>query len=377
MQCFPNFEPMNSLFLLQLRLYNFRNHPQLSLTFSSKINGIAGPNGTGKTALLEAIHFLSMGKSPFTSNDKNCLLLGENAFMLDGQYQRIEQSEHIQCGWQEGSKKTLKRNSKTYERLADHIGLLPCVTIAPKDHELIEGPAELRRKLVDSVLSQANSRYLNALLTYTRVLQQRNAFLKQQQQAHTPDFDTMLEHYDFQLFQNGQVIIEYRSQLAQQLQRPLNTYYHQLSQGRESASILYQASLKAEDFLQSLQQNKNHDLRLGFTGKGPHKDDFVFQLQDQALKTFASQGQQKSYLIALKLAQFEFIAQNIGIKPIMLLDDIFDKLDENRVEQLVTLVNSTSFGQIFLTDTDPERTERIIKHINQNASLIRFPLNTP
>lgn len=276
-----------------------------------------------------------------------------------------------------GSKKTLKRNSKTYERLADHIGLLPCVTIAPKDHELIEGPAELRRKLVDSVLSQANSRYLNALLTYSRVLQQRNAFLKQQQQAHTPDFDTMLEHYDFQLFQNGQVIIEYRSQLAQQLQRPLNTYYHQLSQGRESASILYQASLKAEDFLQSLKQNKNHDLRLGFTGKGPHKDDFVFQLQDQALKTFASQGQQKSYLIALKLAQFEFIAQNIGIKPIMLLDDIFDKLDENRVEQLVTLVNSTSFGQIFLTDTDPERTERIIKHINQNASLIRFPLNTP
>ncbi len=357
---------MDSLCLKDIRLYNFKNHESLELSFSDKINCIVGRNGVGKTALLDAVYYLSMCKSYFSSNDKQTVRIQEDAFMLEGNYLRSDKEEHIKCGWKQGQKKVFKRNEKAYDRLSDHIGVFPSVVIAPKDHELIEGGSELRRKFADQVISQSNPAYLDALIHYNRVLLQRNALLKMQQQSGKRDA-SLLENYDFQLELYGNQIFNARQAFAQSMQELVQSYYAQISGRQEEASMEYQSGLQDYSLLDELKKRASIDCASGYTSVGIHKDDLQWNLKGMSLKAFGSQGQQKSFLIALKLAQFDFISKKTNIKPILLLDDIFDKLDAQRVEQLIQLVNTHHYGQIFITDTHADRTSDIVKRINEES----------
>ena len=357
---------MDSLFLKDIRLYNFKNHESLELSFSDKINCIVGRNGVGKTALLDAVYYLSMCKSYFSSNDKQTVRFQEDAFMLEGFYSRSNKEERIKCGWKLGQKKSFKRNDKSYERLSDHIGFFPAVVIAPKDHELIDGGSELRRKFADQVISQSNSAYLESLIHYNRVLLQRNALLKMQQQSGRVE-SGLLENYDFQLELYGNQIYTARSAFAEGMKELVQSYYSQISGRQEEASMQYQSGLQEYSLLEELKKRTKLDCASGYTSVGVHKDDLHWNLKDKSLKAFGSQGQQKSFLIALKLAQFDFISKKTNLKPILLLDDIFDKLDAHRVEQLIQLVNTHHYGQIFITDTHADRTSDIAKRINEES----------
>jgi len=357
---------MQSLSLKDIRLYNFKNHESLELSFSDKINCIVGRNGVGKTALLDAVYYLSMCKSYFSSNDKQTVRLDEEAFVLEGIYKRIEKDEHIKCGWKAGQKKVFKRNEKIYERLADHIGVFPSVIIAPKDHELIDGGSELRRKFADQVISQSNSAYLEALIHYNRVLLQRNSLLKMHLKGGKKEL-SLLENYDLQLDLYGAEIFTARQAFANTMEELVKEYYNQISGGQEEASMSYSSGLQEYPLLEELKKRANQDYASGYTSVGIHKDDLVWKLKGMSLKSYGSQGQQKSFLIALKLAQFDFISKRLNIKPILLLDDIFDKLDAQRVEQLIQLVNTHHYGQIFITDTDAQRTSNIAKRINEES----------
>lgn len=343
-----------------LTLLNYKNFETLELEFSTSINCLVGANGIGKTTILDAIYHLSYGKGYFNPISTQNIRYGQELFLLEGLFQKNEQSEKISCGFKKGSKKVLKRNGKLYDRITEHIGLLPVVMISPADRDLIAEGSDVRRKFIDGNIAQADKSYLDHLLAYQRILSQRNALLKFFAANHTYDEEN-LRIYDEQLQEYGGQLFEKRKAFLKDFTPIFQEQYEVISGGKETISLDYHSQLEQYDLKHLLLQNRAKDRALQYTSVGIHKDDLRFEIEDHPIKKFGSQGQQKSFLIALKLAQFQFLKKHSGTTPILLLDDVFDKLDELRVAQLIQLVQGDQYEQIFITDTHPERTEQIVK----------------
>lgn len=354
--------------LQKLTLINFRNYSEILVEFSPKFNCFAGNNGTGKTNLLEAIYYLSFCKSFSNPIDTQNILFDQDFFMIQGHYQMNGTEDELYCGVKRQQRKVFKRNKKEYERLSDHIGLYPLVLISPGDVQLILGGSEERRKFVDGVISQYQHEYLHHLINYNKALAQRNALLKIFAERKTFDA-TSLEIWDEQLVTHGRMIFEERKKFFDAFLPVFNQYYAALSGGNELVSIDYQSTLLEGDFYGQLIRAREKDRVIQYTSVGIHKDELVFFIHDVPVKRYGSQGQQKSFLIALKLAQFSFTREVKGLSPILLFDDIFDKLDEERVEQLMRLVSDDSFGQVFVTDTHLERLEGLFRKIRGESRI--------
>lgn len=359
------------MYLQKISLVNFKNIESQSFDFQDKINCFVGNNGVGKTNILDAIYYLSFTKSYFNSVAIQNIRHGEGFFMIEGDYFLNNRNEKIVCSLKKGQKKVLKRNDKAYSKFSEHIGQFPLVIISPADRDLVIEGSDTRRKFIDGVISQQNKNYLNNLIAYNKVLTQRNSLLKYFAANRT--FDALnLSVYDEQLANYGAKIYEVRKEFLSAFIPIFNEKYQIISGDKEQVNLNYKSQL--HDFLMTdlLKKSLEKDKILQYTTSGIHKDDLSFEIGNYPIKKFGSQGQQKSYLIALKLAQFEFIKQQSKVIPILLLDDIFDKLDENRVSQIIDLVNSNQFGQIFITDTHSERTENILKQGNKEYQIFKL-----
>ncbi len=343
----------------ELSIVNFKNFEEAQLEFSPKLNYFLGNNGVGKTNLLDAIYYLSFCKSFFSVIELHNIRHGEDFMVLQGKYWRKENEEVINCGLKKGQKKQFKRNKKEYKKLSEHIGLLPLVMISPSDINLILGGSDERRKFMDGVISQYDREYLDNLIRYNRALLQRNNLLKRFAEGYGFSYE-LLEPWDDQLINLGNSIHAKRVDFIEKLLPIFQRYYDTIAQGREVVQLVYESKLNEEPMEGLLKQSMPKDRAAQYTTVGIHKDDLVLQLGDYPIKKLGSQGQKKTYLVALKLAQFDFIKQVSGIRPVLLLDDIFDKLDSKRVEQIVGLVADDNFGQIFITDTNREHLDQII-----------------
>ena len=359
------------MYLQKLSLVNYKNLTHQVFDFKERINCFVGCNGVGKTNVLDAIYYLSFAKSYFNSVAVQNIRHGEYFFMLEGAYIQEGREEVILCSLKKGQKKIVKRNGKAYEKFSEHIGKFPLVIISPADRDLIVEGSETRRKFIDNVISQQNQSYLKTLISYNKILVQRNALLKYFAANRT--FDAVnLEVYNQQLILYGEIIHKERKEFLKIFIPIFNERYKTISQGKEEVNLVYRSQLLEADFFDILKDSLVKDKMLQYTSSGVHKDDLVFEIGGYPIKKFGSQGQQKSYLIALKLAQFDFIKAQSKVVPILLLDDIFDKLDENRVTQLISLVNNDQFGQIFITDTHAERTEEVVKRINKSYKMFEL-----
>ena len=363
----PIFVPMENLLVHALELTHFKNHRASSWQFNPKVNIISGNNGNGKTNVLDALHYLSLTKSYLNTNDSQNITHGESMALLKAKLAR-KGSEHVlDLGLKKGQKKKVRLDGKEIDRLADHVGYMPVVMITPMDRDLIIDAAETRRKLMDTTVSQNDKHYLNALMAYNRALTQRNTTLKYFASNRTYDAE-MIGLYNEQLAHNASIIFEARKAFASELLPLLTHYYHLLSGGKESVGVRYKSALHESSMTDLLTENESKDRVLQYTSSGTHRDDLVFHLGEHPIKRVGSQGQQKSFLIALKLAQFEITKRHLGMPPLLLLDDIFDKLDEGRVANLLSLVHTEEFGQIFITDTHPERMLELSENLQLNHS---------
>ena len=352
------------MYLKSLNITNFKNYTEADANFSEKINCFTGDNGTGKTNLLDAIHYLSFCKSYFNPVDTQNIRHGEQFFAIHGQFIRNgDASDKVSCVQKSGDRKLFKLNDKTYDRLADHIGAFPLVMISPYDRDLINEGSEIRRKLIDSIISQFDKVYLDDLINYNKALQQRNSLLKQFYERNFFD-PSMLEIWDEQLARLGKEIYLKRKGFIERFIPIFQKYFEFISEGRETVSIAYESHLHDSEAVQLLASSLDRDRILKYTSTGIHKDDLKFSILDYPVKKFGSQGQQKSFVIAIKLAQFEYTKEEKGYKPILLFDDIFDKLDEHRVQQLIKLVSENNFGQVFITDTQRSRIEHVFRIID-------------
>jgi DNA replication and repair protein RecF len=354
--------------LERLSLVNFKNLEEADLQFSPDLNCFIGNNGAGKTNLMDAIYYLSFCKSFLNPIDNLNIRHQEDFFLIQGTYRRLGQEESIYCGLKSGQKKHFKRNRKEYKKLSEHIGLLPLVIVTPSDIDLIMGGSEERRKFLDSLISQYDQVYLDQLVRYNRALIQRNKLLKQFATGQYFRKD-MLEVWDDQLIRFGVLIHEKRVEYIQKLQPVFQEYYELISAGSEQIGLEYQSQLHERDFQELMAENVQKDCLLQFTSAGIHKDDVIFNLGDHPIRKLGSEGQKKTYLVALKLAQFDFIKKLSGLTPILLLDDIFDKLDKHRVKQIVRLVAADHFGQIFITDTNREHLDQIIHEVSADSKI--------
>ena len=351
------------MWLQKLSLINFKNYSEAELNLSAAVNAFTGNNGAGKTNLLDAIHYLSLCKSYFNPIDGQQIKHNHDFFMIQGVFDKDGKEEVIACGLKRGQKKQFKRNKKDYQRLADHIGLFPLVMISPNDISIIIEGSEERRRFIDNVISQTDPEYLDELITYNRSLQNRNALLRQIAVSGKYDPE-LLEIYDEQLILSGNKIFSKRRTFMELFTEIFNNHYRYLSEEAESVEMLYDSPLLRADFGDSIKQALERDRALERTTVGIHKDDLIFTIGGMPLKKFGSQGQQKSFLIALKLAQYTFLQQQKGFKPLLLLDDIFDKLDESRTRKLMKMVSDEDFGQIFITDTSRTRIENVFHEIS-------------
>ena len=356
------------MFLKHLTLLNYKNIASKSLDFDSKINCFVGKNGVGKTNILDAIYHLAYGKSYFNPLATQNIKHEEDFFLLDAVFIKKDTEEKISCSIKRGQKKIIKRNNKIYDKLSEHIGFIPLVIISPSDTDLIIEGSETRRKFLDSVLSTLDHHYLNELIQYQKLLAQRNALLKYFALNQVFDKDN-LSIYDEQLEPIGKNIYEKRQNFIHQFTPIFQKYHAMITNQNEAVQLVYQSQLTEANMSELFTQNLSKDKALQYTSSGIHKDDLSFEIEGYSIKKFGSQGQQKSFLIALKLAQFEFIKEQSGELPILLFDDIFDKLDESRVEKIVSMVNDSVFGQIFISDTHAARTEEIIKSTHQSYRL--------
>ena len=359
------------MFLKQISVVNYKNILSQAYAFSPTINCFVGDNGVGKTNLLDAIYHLGMAKSYFTTSAVQSVRHGEEFYLIEGQFRQEEREEQIVCSLKKGQKKVMKHNGKAYERLADHIGKYPMVLISPSDRDLIVEGSETRRKFLDSVISQTDRAYLELLLRYNRTLLQRNTLLKQMAEGGVFSLET-LHIYDEQLAPLGQHIYEKRRAFMEEFLPIFSEQYAYISGGKERVSLHYDSSLHQSDLATQLAENTERDRSAQYTTAGIHKDDLLFEIEGYPMKKYGSQGQQKSFLIALKLSQFEVLKQSLGITPIVLLDDIFDKLDDTRVTQLVQLVTQKHFGQLFITDTHSQRTEDVVKQTGLAYEMIQI-----
>lgn len=359
------------MILHKLSLINYKNITSEDFMLDAKINCFTGNNGVGKTTVLDSVYYLAFGKSYFNPIASQNIKHGEDFFVVDGTFVKNDTEERILCSLKKGQKKTVKRNGKVYEKLSDHVGLIPLVIISPADRDLIIEGSETRRKFVDSVISQSNKSYLQQLINYNKVLQQRNALLKFFALNHTFDANT-LEVYNEQLTDLGASIHQTRNAFLEEFIPIFKERYHTISGNNEEINLVYQSQLNTETLDVLFTDNLAKDRALQYTSVGIHKDDLSFEIDEHPIKKYGSQGQQKTFLVALKLAQFDFMKAQAKVKPILLLDDIFDKLDENRVTHIVQLVNEDTFGQIFISDTHADRTEAVVKKTNQTYKIFNL-----
>lgn len=352
------------MYLQNLKLANFKNYTEADMTFSEKVNCFIGNNGVGKTNILDAIYYLAFCKSYFNQIDNQNIKHNESFFAVHGIIENQEQTnDKVSCVQKRGQSKVFKYNDKAYNRFADHIGKIPLVMISPYDRDLINDGSELRRKYINGVISQFNSTYLDAILVYNKALQQRNALLKQMSTSGYFDQNS-LEIWDDTLAEKGSFIYQERNKFIEEFNPVFEDYYNLLSEGKENVSISYDSQLHTATLKDLFHESVERDRFLRYTSKGIHKDDLTFNINGHPVKKFGSQGQQKSFVIAIKLAQFEFMRRIMKFKPILLFDDIFDKLDDNRVHQIVELVSKNNFGQVFITDTQRQRIENLFKIVN-------------
>jgi len=359
------------LFLKRISLLNYKNFSETTFELDTKINCFVGKNGIGKTNILDAIYHLANGKSYFNPLAVQNIKHGEDFFVVDGEFEKNGRTEQILCSLKKGQKKILKRNGKIYEKFSDHIGFIPLVIISPADSDLIIEGSETRRKFIDTVISQLDSSYLQQLIQYQKIISQRNALLKFFALNHVFETDT-LSIYNEQLNTLGQFIFEKRKKFLLDFIPIFNNYHREITNSAETVQLVYQSDLFEKDTLTLLEENISKDRALHYTSVGVHKDDLSFEIDNYPIKKFGSQGQQKSFLIALKLAQFDFVKKQSGEKPILLFDDIFDKLDEFRVSKIIEMVNNEEFGQLFISDTHPERTENIVKTTHQSYKIFNL-----
>lgn len=352
------------MYLQKLSITNFKNYEEATLHFSDKINCFIGDNGTGKTNLLDAIYYLSFCKSYFNPVDTQNIRHHENFFSIHGTYMKNGDSpDVISCIQKSDQRKLFKFNQKEYERLADHIGLFPLVMVSPYDRDLINEGSDIRRRYLDGVIAQFDKTYLDNLINYNKALAQRNALLKHFSDTRffNPD---MLEIWDRQLTGYGHKIYEKRTSFLKEFIPIFRHYFEFISEGKEEVDIQYISQLSDRDLGQLLAVSVEKDRAARFTTQGIHKDDLELMISGYPLKKFGSQGQQKSFVVAIKLAQFDYTRDIKGFKPILLFDDIFDKLDDKRVHQIIRLVSENSFGQVFITDTQRSRIEKLFEEVD-------------
>ncbi len=359
------------MYLKKLSLVNFKNFEAFDFEPDKRINCFIGDNGTGKTNLLDSIHYLSFCRSFINPLDKIHIRNGEEFFIVEGLYNREARDEKIYCGVQTGKTKSFRKNSTEYQRLSDHIGFIPLVFSTPTDNNLIYGASELRRKFTDTIISQFDKNYLNNVISYNKALEQRNHLLKKFNETRSFD-KTGLEAWDFQLAEYGQRIYEQRRVFRDEIIEMFQNYYDIISDNRETVDLIYQSQLENEKMEDLLNKNLEKDRYLTYTSAGVHRDDFDFVLGGFHLKKYGSQGQQKSYIISLKFAQFDYIKKNTNLAPILLLDDIFDKLDKKRVKKISKIVSENSFGQIFFTDTSYSRLPDIVKYLGISNRILNL-----
>ena len=359
------------MFLKELSLTNYKNFEDLKLRFDTKIICFVGLNGVGKTNILDSIYHLSYTKSYFNPIPSQNIRHGESFFFISATYIINDKEENILISLKKGDKKRIKINNKLYKKFSDHIGKIPLVIVSPDDRNLIIEGSETRRKFIDGIISQTDKEYLNNLIDYNKTLKQRNALLKMSYD-NSENIIKTIDIYDKQLSLNANKIYEKRKKFLSEFIPIFKFRYEELSEGKENVEIKYKSDISADQNLYKLLQNSlEKDLRFQYTTKGTHKDDLNFSLNYFAVKKYGSQGQQKTFLIALKLAQFDYLSK-LDSNPILLLDDIFDKLDDTRVKQIINLVNQEKFNQIFITDTNKSRSEEIIKKVNKSYKIFEI-----
>lgn len=345
--------------LQKLRLINFKNYDDQSIECSSDVNCLVGKNGSGKTNFLDAVYYLAFAKSAFNSIDSQNIRHGQEYLSLLAQISQDNGRVDIQCSLPSGQKKILKWNKAPYEKLSEHIGRLPVVLISPYDTDLIRGGSELRRKFFDMIISMFDKVYLEKLIRYNRFLKQRNSLLKEG--AINKRWDkTLIDTYDTEIIALSKFIAGVRREFAESMIENFNSHYQRISSQQEQTNIVYETEVENKGFESKYKAQIEKDKALQRTTMGIHRDDYSFLIGEQSIKKFGSQGQQKSFAISLKLAQFHLLEQKLELKPILLLDDVFDKLDDHRIAVLIELISDKSFGQIFLTDARPERTKEIL-----------------
>ena len=359
---------MISVFLKKISIINYKNILEKEFELDPKINCFVGDNGVGKTNILDAVYHLSMGKSYFNVKNDQLINKGKDYMLVDGVFELNNKDESIVFSLKIGEKKVLKRNGKPYKKFSNHIGLIPVVLISPYDNDLINEGSSERRKFIDSIISQNDKEYLINLIAYTRVIQNRNRLLKQYNRSVDFDLDT-IKVYDDQIYKLSEPIFKARNKFIKEFTPLVLEKYKHISDDKEKISIEYKSDLINNHIENLIKDSFQKDVILQYTSVGLHKDDFVFNIDENRIKKFGSQGQQKSFLIALKLAQFDYLKNETGNSPILLMDDVFDKLDLMRVKRIVEIVNSTNFGQLFLSDTDKERIEKVLSSLNLSSKI--------
>lgn len=357
------------MILKRLSILNYKNLEQVELTFSPKLNCFFGQNGMGKTNLLDAVYFLSFCKSAGNPIDSQNIRHDADFFMIQGFYEAADGTpEEIYCGMKRRQKKQFKRNKKEYTRLSDHIGFLPLVMVSPDDSELILGGSEERRRFMDVVISQYDKEYLDALIRYNKALNQRNTLLKTEQ----PVEEELFLIWEEMMAQAGEVVFQKREAFINEFIPIFQDFYSFISQDREQVSLTYHSHARNASLLEVLKTSRPKDLIMGYSLHGIHKDELNMTLADFPIKREGSQGQNKTYLVALKLAQFDFLKRTArGVQPLLLLDDIFDKLDAMRVEQIIKLVAGDRFGQIFISDTNREHLDCILQKVGGEHKMFK------
>ena len=344
--------------LEKLTILNYKNIGEVTLDFSPKVNCFIGHNGVGKTNVLDAIHYLSFCRSSISTTDSQVIRHGEEFFMLEGRYATDEsEPEIVYCGMKRGTKKHFKRNGKEYRRLSVHIGLIPIVMVAPADNMIIDGQSEERRRLMDMVISQFDHAYIDHLSRYTKALQQRNSLLRQDEEPDASLLDVLEEQMGYE----GECVFAAREAFVNELIPVFQRYYEAISGGREEVGISYESHCRRGPLCEVIRRDRFKDRAVGYSLHGVHRDDLLFTLGSHQMKREGSQGQNKTFAVALKLAQFDFLKRTASrTTPLLLLDDIFDKLDSDRVERIVEIVSASGFGQIFVTDTNRDHLDKIL-----------------
>ena len=361
------------MILKRISILNYKNLEQVELSFSPKLNCFFGQNGMGKTNLLDAVYFLSFCKSAGNPIDSQNICHDADFFVIQGFYEAADGTpEEIYCGMKRRQKKQFKRNKKEYTRLSDHIGFLPLVMVSPADSELIAGGSDERRRFMDVVISQYDKEYLDALIRYNKALVQRNTLLKSEQ----PVEEELFLVWEEMMAQAGEVVFRKREAFIREFIPIFQSFYSFISQDREKVGLSYDSHARDASLLEVLKESRVRDQIMGYSLRGVHKDELNMLLEDFPIKREGSQGQNKTYLVALKLAQFDFLKRTGTTVPLLLLDDIFDKLDASRVEQIIKLVAGDSFGQIFITDTNREHLDRILHKVGSDYKMFRVEQGT-